>query len=352
MIKFDDITNQIGNVVNAGISGSSIQPRSFTQSSTVIAQFPAERSSATDSSSAIAVNNLYQNGLMFTAYNYTPRTSTSLKDFRTSKSAIGRAFEGAFGGLQHTIARDAVATILMPRSQTDVDAVSHRFNDVGDSVMTRGGGSFSGAISNMASHALFGAVESIVSGYMADHGEQIQTASRSMYGGPDNRTKTYMWTLTPRTVYDLVEIIKIYEIFTYLSYGKTGQSSSHTKELKGALDSWYKETILNPSTPTETYGDATLFEGVTEFLTNVLVVSNPTIWMIDNFGSNNGLEARSAAFGPCQIQSIRFDKSPNGHFGGLAVAPNLPNAFVLEVTFNEIIALNRDVLFSNSVGGL
>lgn len=350
-MNFTEIASrELTNVMNAGIPGvRGVAP--MGRSSTVLAQFPAERSAATDSSSAVAVNNLYKNGTMFTAYNYSSRTTTSLKDFRTKKG-IGGVVAGALGGTIQNISKDAIATILMPKSQTDVDVITHKFNDVEDSIMTKGGGSMSGAISSMASHALFGAVESIANGYMADHGEQIQAASRSMYGGPDNRTKNFMWVLVPRTVYDLIEIVKIHEIFAYLSYGKTGQTSSQAKELKNSIDQWYRETLLNPMTPESTHGSGSMFEGVTEFLTNVLVVSNPTIWMIENFGSNNALEARSGVFGPAQISSVRFDKTSNGHFGGLSVAPNLPSAFILEVSFTEIIALNRDVLFNNSIGGL
>lgn len=317
---------------------------------TLVAQFPAERANGSDNTLDLRVNDLYRNGLLFTAYNYGNRDTGSLRDFRKKKNTA-QIFEKIGLSTTTTLSQDSVANILLPRSQSDVDTISHKFNDVGESLKSKGGGTISGALSNMASTAVFGALESITNGIMADHGEQIYTTARSMYAGPDNRTKVYTWHLTPRTVQDLMQILKIYEIFAYFSYGSHG-NSAYAKEIKAAIDEWYKSTLTNAAEFTGARGaevSNTIFENITSFLTNVIVVTNPTIWMIKNFGKTTSYDGRQDAFGPCQIQNIRFDKSPNGQFNGLSIAPNLPSTFVLEVTFREIMTLNRNSLFNEGL---
>lgn len=321
---------------------------------TLTAQFPAERASGNDSS-GYYINDLYNNGLLFTAYNYESRTTGSLRDFRKKKN-ITSGFGGGFnlGGFEINLGsrntdfdREAIANILLPRSQSDVDAVSHKFNDVGESIISRGGGSIGGALSNMASTAVFGGIESITGGYLADHGEQIYNTARSMYAGADARTKNYVWHLTPRSIEDLRNILVIYETFLELSYGSSGISST-AKELKAEVDAWYQKTLLSKTTPDGAKRNDTLFEGMTDFLSNVITVSNPTIWMISNFGKKTSFEGRSDVFGPAQITSVRLDKSPDGKFNGLAISPNLPSTFVLEISFREILTLSRGTIFGGS----
>lgn len=301
-----------------------------------IAQFPAERNSANDSAQDFNVNDLYKNGLILSAFNYAGRQTGDLRSFRSGQNNIGDYRKG--------VVKEAIANILMPRGQTDVDTISHKFNDVQQSLVERGDSSVTGALSSMASHALFGGLESITQGAFADRGEQVYIASRAMYAGADNRTKTYTWQLTPRNVYDLMQILIIYEMLSYYSYGAVEKSKT-ASQIKSTLDKAYKETFINPLTPEATHGQTTMFERITSFLSNVNVVSNPIIWTIRNFGETSSFDMRSDVFGPAQIQSIRFDKSPDGHFGGLAIAPNLPSSFVLEVTFREILALNRSDLY-------
>lgn len=333
--------------VQSGTSISAGETKKTSPIKTLVAQFPAERAAGSDNTQDLRVNDLYKNGLLFTAYNYSARDTGSLRDFR-NKHNKPQEMKTDKGITTATINREAAANILMPRSQSDVDNISHRFNDVGDSLATRGGGTATGALSNMASTAVFGALESITQGMMADHGEQIYNTARSMYAGADNRTKIYTWHLTPRTPQDLVQILYIYEIFSYFSYGETGHSK-FAKEVKASLDEWYKNTLLQPALDATGAGDAdtsgTIFENITSFLSNVLVVSNPTVWVIKNFGKTTSFDGRNDVFGPAQISNIRFDKTPNGHFNGLAIAPNLPSTFILEVTFREILTLNRKTLF-------
>ena len=78
------------------------------------------------------------------------------------------------------------------------------------------------------------------------------------------------------------------------------------------------------------------------------MVTNPTVWFVRNFGTTSKFDGRTEVFGPCQIQSIRFDKTPNGNFNGLAVAPNMPSTFTLEITMREILTLNRASLYADS----
>ncbi|CAH1068985.1 Tail-tube assembly protein [Acinetobacter phage MD-2021a] len=90
-------------------------------------------------------------------------------------------------------------------------------------------------------------------------------------------------------------------------------------------------------------------ESVTSFLSNVITVSNPTVWFIQNFGTQSKYDGLADIFGPAQIQSIRFDKAPDGNFNGLAIAPNMPSTFVLEVTFREILTQNRASIYGEDV---
>lgn len=307
-----------------------------------LAQFPAERNAANDSTQDFRVNDLYKNGLLFTAYQYTGRTSGDLRSFRNEKNT-------ATGWSKRAISKasiptqDTLVNILLPRGQTDVDSVSHKFNDVGESLVGRGGGTITGALSSMASHAVFGALDSLTQGIMADKGEQIYNSSRSMYAGAENRTKTYVWHMTPRNIYDLIEIIRIYDMFVYYSYGQSG-TSKFAKQIKGEVDR-VVENMEKSLVPENADMSNTPSKALTSFLTNVNVVSNPVIWTVKNFGQTSSFDARPDMFGPCQIQSVRFDKSPDGQFNGLAIAPNLPSTFVLEVTMREILALNQKELF-------
>lgn len=346
-IRATEITEST--IKSAGISTSAGQVTQSTAIKTIQAQFPAERASGNDSTLDLQITDLYKNGLLFTAYDFTSRTSPDLRQNRADiQIAAQKKPSSIFTGTK-TVQQTPVANILLPRSKSDVDNTSHKFNDVGESLVTRGGGNATGILSNMASTAVFGALESLTQGYMSDHGEQIYNTARSMYGGADNRQKVFTWDLTPRNVQDLVQIIKIYETFNYYSYGQTG-ASSFAKGLKGDLDTWYKNTFLKNMTPDGANLDNTMFEQITSFLTNVIVVSNPTVWYVRNFGATSSFDGRADVFGPCQIASIRFDKSPNGHFNGLAIAPNLPSTFVLEITFREILTLNRNSLYAGGLG--
>lgn len=336
-------TRGIGDVVKTTLSRVGEKYATGASSSTpinktAIAQFPAERNSANDSNNDYNVNDLYKNGLLFTAFNYTGRTTGSLRSFRKEQNK--RA------DYKQTPTKDAVVNILMPRGMTDIDQINHRFNNVGDSIVSRGGGTVSGAISTVASHALFGALESVTQGVMADYGEQIYVAARSMYAGAENRIKTFTWELVPQNVYDLIEIVKIYELFSYYSYGHIG-TSGFAKQIKTALDEWYKSTFINRLDDKRDPNNKDLmFENVTSFLSNVNVVTNPVIWTIKNFGKTSSFDGRADVFGPAQIQSIRFDKTPDATFNGLAIAPNLPSSFTLEVTFREILTLTQADLYS------
>ncbi|AWY10238.1 baseplate subunit [Acinetobacter phage AB-Navy97] len=355
----DDFLAKAGSIISAGQSQKSKE----TQVKTLTAQYPAERASGYDSTGdSREFDQLYQNGLLFTAYEYSSRTTPNLRDMRTTMQKsykllnaidkITSAVKSVKGGLtsaQKDMTKKPVANILLPRSKSDSDVTSHKFNDVGESLLTRGNNTITGVLSNMASTAVFGAIESVTQGVMADHGEQIYNTARSMYAGADNRTKIYTWEFTPRTPDDLNQILKIYEIFNFFSYGVTG-NSQFAKDVKKHIDDWYKNTIINKVN--EEVGaktQKTFMESVTSFLSNVITVSNPTVWFIQNFGTQSKYDGLADIFGPAQIQSIRFDKAPDGNFNGLAIAPNMPSTFVLEVTFREILTQNRASIYGEDV---
>ncbi|QJA42728.1 baseplate tail tube cap [Escherichia phage vB_EcoM-E33] len=359
-MKVKELDFDVASLFKGGSKTSAGQSKTPPIKTTVTAQYPAERASGNDTSTDMVLNDLYKNGLLFTAYNFSSRVSPDLRNDRSSQmtkkfssaaskltgnSGTYSAVKNLFGGNTKGVKFDsqALANILLPRSKSDVDSVSHKFNDVGESLITKGGGTATGILSNVASTAVFGALESVTNGVMADSGEQIYTTARSMYAGPDNRTKVFTWEMTPRNAQDLIQIIKIYEIFNYYSYGETG-NSAFAGELKEKIDTWYRSTFKKEAI--DKFDGKLLGESITSFLSNVIVVSNPTIWYIRNFGDSSSYDGREDIFGPCQIQSIRFDKTPDGHFNGLAIAPNLPSTFSLEVTFREIITLNRGSLYT------
>lgn len=356
-----DLIKKSGETISAGQSTKlEVGIKTYT------AQFPTGRASGNDTTGDFQVTDLYKNGLLFTAYNMSSRDSGSLRSMRsnyassssssnilsTARNTISSTVSKLSNGLisnnnSGTISKAPIANILLPRSKSDVDTSSHRFNDVQESLISRGGGTATGVLSNIASTAVFGALESITQGIMADNNEQIYTTARSMYGGAENRTKVFTWDLTPRSTEDLMAIINIYQYFNYFSYGETGKSQ-YAAEIKGYLDDWYRSTLIEPLSPEDAAKNKTLFEKMTSSLTNVLVVSNPTIWMVKNFGATSKFDGKTEIFGPCQIQSIRFDKTPNGNFNGLAIAPNLPSTFTLEITMREIITLNRASLYAGT----
>jgi hypothetical protein len=353
-MKVKEIDFDVSSLFRGGSSTSAGQSKAQPIQTTVTAQYPAERASGNDTSNDMVLSDLYKNGLLFTAYNFSSRTSPDLRNDRSKQlaSMVGNKASSGFSSIKNVFSSvkkgvkfdsTALANILLPRSKSDVDSVSHKFNDVGESLITRGGGNATGILSNVASTAVFGALESFTNGVMADSGEQIYTTARSMYAGPDNRTKVFTWEMTPRNAQDLIQIIKIYEIFNYYSYGETG-NSAFASELKSKIDSWYRSTFKKEAI--DSFDGKLVGEQITGFLSNVIVVSNPTIWYIKNFGDSSSYDGRADVFGPCQIQSIRFDKTPDGHFNGLAIAPNLPSTFTLEVTFREIITLNRGSLYT------
>ena len=337
----------------------------------VTAQYPANRDQSSDSNNT-TINPLYKNGLIFKAYNYTDRTTTGMISQRKEqqnlgmlggitqsiakntkygkKLAAGVAYANSFNKQQTASAKESksakepICLILMPRSKSDNEVISHKFNDVGESRWAKGGGSITGMLSTMASSAVFGGIDSMTQGIMADNGEQIHTTARSMYNGADNRVKTFTWDLTPRTPQDLIAIMTIYQYFSYLSYGITG-NSKFAKEIKAAIDNWYKNTFLAALTPADADRSNTLMEGITEFLSNVIVVTNPTVWFVENFGVQSSYDGVKKVFGPAQISNIRLDSSPDGEFHGLDIAPNLPSTFVLEITMREILTLSRQTLY-------
>lgn len=351
----DNLYNMIQSIKSQGNSSAAGTSAANNSASVVTAQYPAARVSGNDSGDS-RLSDLYENGLIFKAYDYNSRSTVDLTSQRQTQQtstttnsdliSVIKAAKKAIGRdstTENKVDKSLVCNILMPRSKSDADSVSHKFNDVQESRITKGGGTITGILSNMASTAVYGTIESITGGLFADHNEQLYNASRSMYAGADNRSKTYVWDLTPRTVEDLKEIIKIYEYFTYYSYGEVG-GSQYAKEIKKTIDENYQNT-LKKLTPDGSDTSNSMMESITSFLSNVIVVSNPTIWFIENFGDSSSLSSHKDVFGPAQIQSVRLDKAPEGNFNPLSIAPNLPSSFQLEITMREIMALNRHSLY-------
>lgn len=340
----DKITDALG-FSGDKTKGSNAKKDEPTPASTIL-QYPAQRSAGRSGPN----DYLYQNGLLFMAYDLSKRSSSNIKSFRNSKKSQ------IVGKLDAGVLKSTKATILMPRSISEVDAVSHKLGDVKDSVIgkaSRGGGGAGSAISNIMSDALWKMIDNTVGGAVfADNAEQMYTATRATYQGAEKRTKVFSWNLVPKNVDDLKQIHAIYKMFLSYSYGSVG-NSAYVEETTRAFHKAYVGLLAGDEAANKSSMDDTLVGNALSFLSNVNVVSNPTVWMVKNFYANDN-ESKidlDDFFGPAQIQSIRFDKTPDGHFNGLANFPNISGSYILEVTMQEIVALDNSS-FSKHGGGL
>lgn len=302
-----------------------------------VLQYPAQRAAAKDAVSHV-LTDLYKNGLLFTAYDYTKRASGELKSFRVSKKRVT-------GSIQSDAIKNTVTTILMPRSLSDVDQVSQKYADVKDNLALEAfkNGGAEGAISQVASQMVGSAIESVVGGFFANHAEQMYTATRATYQGADKRSKVFTWNLVPKNNDDLIAINLIAKVFKTLSYGKISNSKKLKEEVAAFKEAYAAALRGNRKSEEEV---ETLLGKAADFVTNLQTISNPTVWMVQNFYATTE-EANidnEDIFGPACITGIRFDKAPDGHFNGLAKYPNISGSYVLEVTMQEIIPLDRGSL--------
>lgn len=310
--------------------------------------FPADRSAAY--SNNILSAPLYPNGLYFTAVNVSDQKVSSLASYRRGQQLQG-TFRQRDGLLLGRSSEQTVASILMPMSDVDTDTLAHNLNTTTQSRLDKGNGDFANIISNLLSDAVAGVSEKITGGALADSGEAIYNAARNSYGGAQLRSKTFSWTLTPKNVKDLKAVIDIIETFQYQSLGMVKESSDTVKkQLQSIADTIGQAANVGKDLAedklslkkTEKYQP--IIADAVNFLSNSQVIKSPPLWFIRSYSIADGeFNIGRGIFGPALIESISVNRAKDGKFLGLAEAPNHSQTVVLDITFREVIAMNRSI---------
>lgn len=278
-------------------------------------------------------DSIYKDNTIFTAYNMTSRTHSSLSS---------NLFDIALGRDNYGLNSETIANIMMPRSNSDVDEFAHEFQTSEASLMSRGNQSVANAIGSGLSTMVAGVFDNITKGFFADHGESIGTPTRSVYKGAEHRTKTYSWRLTPRNDNDLIALLQIMRTFAVLSYGighSSNQINNYVDMAIGAIrDHWGLDRggVRDDTTLTS--------EAILNTFKYVKVMSNPTLWYIRNYNHQSVGMPDYSMFGPANITNIKIDKAPDGHFQGLAKYPNISATYDIEITFREALSHTRETI--------
>lgn len=337
----DELIPSFSEIKNKGIpSKGSMDKISKFRSGPLLAQFPAERASGIDN--AYNSSSLYTNGMLFTAYHFEQGAKESLRSLRTGVQNSSRV-----DTLNATQANDAslLCKILLPRSITDVENNSHRYQDATDSVVAKG-------ISRVASNMVWGMLDSATGGIMADYRAALDVGTKAAFQGSDKRIKSYINTFVIESRSDLVEFSKIYFLFTALGYGTTG-SPAKFKDAIGMVKDLYESAVQTvassigaDSTPIAT-GD-TFGSAIVDFLTNVEVISAPPVWFIRDFTVNTAKGLPHSTFGPAGITSARFNRTLDSIVNTLREYPNVPIAVEMEIQFMELIDMRQDSIFDTA----
>ncbi|QPI18048.1 tail tube cap [Pectobacterium phage POP12] len=328
----------------AAAGGSSIT-QSMLNKPMVTAQFPSQRAAAIDN--AYNSSSLYNNGLLFTAYDLKGGFAPGSKgNMRSLRQAAQKLKSGALNVKQvlnnssNKAGMDPICQILLPRSLNDNEVNSHRYQDANDAITTKG-------FSRVASNMLWGAIESVTQGVLADRREALDVGTKGAFQGSDKRTKMYYNTFVIENRNDLMELIKIYYLFTVLGYGTTGGGSP--KEVARYIIDGYNSAvdatfgfISEGVTNTRT---STIGESIVNFFTNVEVITSPPVWFIRDFQVGDGLRLPHSTFGPAGITSVRFGKSMDNIVNTLRESPNTPIAVEIEIQFMELIDMRQDSIF-------
>lgn len=330
----DNLIGTVGN--HYGFGG--VTDRNPLNVSGIQLQYPTHRKSIMDHVTYEALQDkLYKSSTLFTAYDVNTRELNSMQEER-----------GWYGnGDNYGMNEKMIASILMPRSDIDVDAVQHEYDTIYASLMTRGGeDGLAGGIGSAISTAIFSIADNLMKGVFADEGESIGTPTRSVYKGSGHREKTYSWSISPRTVEDLVAILTIIKTFTLLSYGVSGKSNL-TQEVIGEIVATERRMwnqIRNVVGADDLHDEyKTMMASGLEYLSHVRVMRNPTLWYIRNFV---GVESRvSDFFGPANITRVEVNNNPDGKFNGFAKAPAQSSSMTINVTFREAISHTRNTIY-------
>lgn len=330
----DQLISTVGN--HYGFGG--VKDRNPLNVSGIQMQYPTHRKSIMDHVTyEVLQDKLYKSSTLFTAYDVASRELNSMHEER------GWYNSGDNYGMNEKM----IASILMPRSDTDQDIVTHEYDTIYASLLTRGGeDGIAGGIGSAISTAIFSIADNLMKGIFADEGESLGTPTRSVYKGSGHREKTYSWAISPRTVEDLIAILTIIKTFTLLSYGVSGKSNL-TQEVIGEIIQTERRMwneirgYLNVSELDAEY--KTMMATGLEYLSHVRVMRNPTLWYIRNFV---GVEStQSDFFGPANIVRMEVNHNPDGKFNGFAKAPAQSSSMIISVTFREAISHTRNSIY-------
>lgn len=355
----DDTTDSFKDIINRGISsgGASTTEKALSQT-IVTAEFPSQRAAGIDN--AYNASSLYNNGLLFTAYDFsgglTPGSKDSLRSLREAAQNPSQVLSSGTGNVRYNQvlntktfgALNPICQILLPRSLNDNEVNSHRYQDANDSFLSKG-------LSRVASNMIWGAVESITGGLMSDRREALDIGTKAAFQGSDKRTKMYYNTFVIENRNDLLELIKIYYLFTILGYGTTsgGSAKEVAAQVKTAAGSLIDSAAngINSAiagsgnaTP-DTTGISNTTDQVVDFFSNVEVIKSPPVWFIRDFQSGDSLRLPHSTFGPAGITSVRFGRSMDNIVNTLRESPNTPIAIEIEIQFMELIDMRQNSIF-------
>lgn len=347
----DDAVESFSTIKNAGVStgGGAITSQALKQP-IVTAEFPSQRASGIDN--AYNASSLYNNGLLFTAYEYTNGEKASLRSLRQSAQNPNQILSAVAGNIGFTQVLGTaggglspLCQILLPRSVNDNEVNSHRYQDATDGLIAKG-------VSRVVSNAIWGAVDSATQGgVFSDRREALDVGTKAAFQGSDKRTKMYYNTFVIENRNDLLELIKIYYLFTALGYGTTGGGTP--KEIaalaKGAAREYFVKAVnaFSSSSTQSTGGDFdnTYTDQSIDFLSNVEVIKSPPVWFIRDFQTGDSIRLPHSTFGPAGMTSVRFGRSMDNIVNTLRESPNTPISLEIEIQFMELIDMRQDSIF-------
>lgn len=350
-----DTVKSFAEIKNTGIpSGGASSTKNALSQTIVTAEFPSQRAAGIDN--AYNASSLYNNGMLFTAYDFAgglaPGSKDSLRSLRTAAQKAQQILSGNTGNVKYRQVLNTrtfgslnpICQILLPRSLNDNEVNSHRYQDATDGLLAKGA-------SRVVSNVIWGAVESATGGILADRREAIDIGTKAAFQGSDKRTKMYYNTFVVENRNDLIELIKIYYLFTTLGYGAT--SGGTPKELAAMAKNYYNvaaskaANLLLGSSNQSSVGDMMDSTGnqIIDFISNVEVIKSPPVWFIRDFQSGDALRLPHSTFGPAGITSVRFGRTIDNIVNTLRESPNTPIAVEIEVQFMELIDMRQDSIF-------
>ncbi|QDH49123.1 baseplate wedge protein [Pantoea phage Phynn] len=355
--KVLDEVKSFAEIKNTGIpSGGFAATKAALSQPIVTAEFPSQRAAGIDN--AYNASSLYNNGLLFAAYDFGGGLAPGSKDnYRSLRTAAQKAMQilskntgnVRFKQVLNTRtfgAMNPICQILLPRSLNDNEVNSHRYQDATDGFLAKGP-------SRVVSNLIWGAIDSATGGILADRREALDIGTKSAFQGSDKRTRMYYNTFVVENRNDLVELIKIYYLFTVLGYGST--SGGTAQEIANLAKQYYTAGVQKASnvflgdTNQASITDAanSIGNDIIDFVSNVEVIKSPPVWFIRDFQSGDSIRLPHSTFGPAGITSVRFGRTIDNIVNTLRESPNTPIAVEIELQFMELIDMRQDSIFDS-----